>query len=280
MTTPINSFQDILDAMERDPALRDALRRYILTDEILALPAQVKALTDAVEALVSESSELRAGQEQLRAEVGELRTGQEQIRADVREIRADVADLRAGQEQRRKDVTQLSDDVAELRAGQEELRAGVSELRTDVGRMGGDVSNMMGTDYEGTAARIADRLVRRRLGLTSPTVVMRGRGMNATPTLPEVDQAAALGTITWEESDDLALADVIVRATGEDGSFVYVLAEISITVQERDRVRAHRRAALMEKATGVPTIPVVIGIDEESPVGNSGVAFWQFDPDE
>ena len=245
MTTPVNSFQDILDAMERDPALRDALRRYILTDEILALPVQVKVLTEAVEALVNESRELRTGQGQLR-----------------------------------ENVTQLSDNVAELRAGQEELRAGVSELRTDVGRMGGDVSNMMGTDYEGTAARIADRLVRRELGLTSPAVVMRGRGMNATPTLPEVDQAAALGTITWEESDDLALADVIVRATGEDGSFVYVVAEISITVQERDRVRAHRRAALLEKATGVSTIPVVIGIDEETPEGNSGVAFWQFDPDE
>ena len=244
MTTPVNSFQDILDAMERDPALRDALRRYILTDEFLALPLQVKALTEAVEALVNESRELRTGQGQLR-----------------------------------EDVTQLSDDVAELRAGQDELRAGVSELRTDVGRMGGDVSNMMGTNYEGTVARIADRLVRRELGLTSPTVVMRGRGMNATPTLPEVDQSAALGTITWDESDDLALADVIVRATGEDGSFVYVVAEISITVQERDRVRAHRRAALMEKATGVRTIPVVIGIEEETPEGNSGVAFWQFDPD-
>ncbi len=237
MTTPINSFQDILDAMERDPALRDALRRYILTDEILALPALVQALTEAVEALVNESRELRTGQEQIRT------------------------------------------DMADLRAGQEELRAGVSELRTDVGRMGGDVSNMMGTDYEGTAARIADRLVRRRLGLTSPTVVMRGRGINATPTLPEVDQAAAMGTITWEESDDLALADVIVRATEKDGSFVYVVAEISITVQERDRVRAHRRAKLLEKATGVATIPVVIGIDEETPAEDSGVAFWQFDPE-
>ncbi len=265
MTTPINSFQDILDAMERDPALRDALRRHVLTEEILALPAQVMALTDAVEALVNESRVLRAGQEQLSADVGE--------------IRADVTALRAGQELLKADVTQLSEDVAELSSGQDELRAGVSELRTDVGRMGGDVSNMMGTDYEGTAARIADRLVRRELGLTNPTVVMRGRGMNATPTLPEVDQAAAMGKITWDESDDLALSDVIVRATEEDGSFVYVVAEISITVQERDRIRAHRRAALLEKATGVPTIPVVIGVDEESPEGALGVAFWQFDPD-
>ena len=51
MTTPINSFQDILQAMERDPALTEALRRYILTEEIIALPAQVKALTDALRPL-------------------------------------------------------------------------------------------------------------------------------------------------------------------------------------------------------------------------------------
>ena len=39
MTTPINNFEDILYAMERDPALRDALRRHILTEELLQLPS-------------------------------------------------------------------------------------------------------------------------------------------------------------------------------------------------------------------------------------------------
>ena len=41
MTTPVNDFQDILDAMERNPALRDALRRHILTDELLHTPAML-----------------------------------------------------------------------------------------------------------------------------------------------------------------------------------------------------------------------------------------------
>ena len=135
------------------------------------------------------------------------------------------------------------------------------------------------TIYGDKVARIADRLVRRNPGLLNPTVVMRGRGIDATPPMTEVDQAAAAGNITWNESDELALADVIVRATREDGSAVYVVAEISVTVQERDRVRAHRRAALLEKATGVTTIPVVIGVDEETSAGPSGVEFIRFDPD-
>ena len=237
MTTPINTFQDILDAMERDPALRDALRRHILTEEILALPGQVKALTEAVEALVNESKELRKGQEE----------------------------LRAGQEQ--------------LRSGQEEIRADVSEIRIEMGRLGGNVSNMLGTGYEGKVARVADRLARRNLGLADPEVVMKSYLPNPTPPLPEVDLGAEMGNITWEESDDLALADVIVSGTGQDGKQVYVVMEISITVQEKDKTRALRRAGLLERATGITTIPVVIGESEEVPEGDSGVAFWEFDPD-
>ena len=42
MTTPINTFEDMLDAMERDPALRDTLRRHILTDELLQMPLRLE----------------------------------------------------------------------------------------------------------------------------------------------------------------------------------------------------------------------------------------------
>ena len=224
MTTPVNSFQDILDAMERDPILRDVLRRHIITEEFLTLPAQVVAL-------VTETRDLRAGQEQLRGDVQELREGQQ-------------------------------------------------ELRTNVGRMGGDVSRLLGTNYEGKATVAAPRLARRIPGLTGPTVVGRGWANNLALPLPEEDRAAERGDITWDEADDIVKADVIVSATDQDGAQRYVLAEISITMQDSDRIRAHRRAALLEKATGVPTIPVVIGISEVTPESDGGVAFWQFDRDD
>ena len=38
MTTPMNTFEEILEALERDPALKEALRRHILTDELLQMP--------------------------------------------------------------------------------------------------------------------------------------------------------------------------------------------------------------------------------------------------
>ena len=73
--------------------------------------------------------------------------------------------------------------------------------------------------------------------------------------------------------------ELIVSGADQDGKQVYVLAEISITVQEKDRARAIRRAELLVRATGVTTIPVVIGKSDEDADGDSAVAFWQFDPD-
>ena len=51
MTTPVNSFQDILDAMEREPALRDAVRRHILTDELLQMPVRLERIQADVRTL-------------------------------------------------------------------------------------------------------------------------------------------------------------------------------------------------------------------------------------
>ena len=74
--TNINTFQDILDALEQDPALREQLRRHILTDELLQLPAAVH---------------------ELRANVAGLRTDVAEIKTDVAGLKTSVAGLQEGQ---------------------------------------------------------------------------------------------------------------------------------------------------------------------------------------
>ena len=58
MTSPINNFQDILDAMERDPALRDALRRHILTEELLQVPVRLERVEAYIKTLKEDVSVL------------------------------------------------------------------------------------------------------------------------------------------------------------------------------------------------------------------------------
>ena len=47
----INNFNDILDAMDADPRLAEALRERILTRELMQLPAVVQGLSNRVDAL-------------------------------------------------------------------------------------------------------------------------------------------------------------------------------------------------------------------------------------
>ena len=252
MTTPINTFQDILDAMERDPALLDALRRHILTDDLLELPAQVKALAETVAALAET--------------VKALSETVEALTKDVASIKTDLSTLTDSHEEMRRDLSSLTHSH--------------EEMRRDLDRMGGHLSNLMGTDYESTVARYADRLTRRHLRLISPAVTARGKGPNATLPLSLGDQAAEAGRISWDEADDLALSDVIVAALTEEGEDIFVVAEISMTVQQKDRENVTRRADILQRATGITAIPVTIGISQETPVEASAPTFITSHPEQ
>ena len=82
----INTFQDILDALEQDPALREQLRWHILTDELLQLPAAVL----------------------------EIRTDVAGLKNDVAEIKTSVASLQEGQARLETDVARMGGDLARM----------------------------------------------------------------------------------------------------------------------------------------------------------------------
>ena len=100
MTTPINDFQDILNAMERDPALRGALRRHILTDELLQMPVRLERVEEDigtikgdVATLKEDVSTLKEGQARLEGDVGILKEDVSTLREDVARIGGNVSNL-------------------------------------------------------------------------------------------------------------------------------------------------------------------------------------------
>ena len=86
MTTPINTFQDILDAMEREPALRDALRRHILDEEFLQMPARLIKIEADIE-------ELKAGQARLESDVSTLKEDMTAVKQEVATMGGHVSRL-------------------------------------------------------------------------------------------------------------------------------------------------------------------------------------------
>ena len=209
MSTPINSFQDILEAMERDPALRDALRRHILSDELLQVPVRL-----------------------------------DRIEGDIVTLKGDVSILKEGQ-------ARLEGDVSILKEGQ-------ARLEETVGRIGGDVSRLTGNDYESYVAGLIHRFLRRERGI-SAIVFSTQRDKSALRAL--ADEAETQGLIQASETDDLDHADLVLSTVG--GPTDYLLAEVSITIQQDDIDRAEERAKLLAKVTGRSVSPLAVGAREE-----------------
>ena len=190
----------------------------------------------------------------MEGDIGQLKEGQAGLRTDVNLLKEGQAGLRT--------------DVNLLKEGQAELQADMTIVKTMQARMGGDLSRMTGQDYESHAARRAPLMLIGLLGAGNAETI-------ATTRRPEQLEAIALnatgdGSITLEKAIELQSADLVIRTESPPGTTVNILAEISITIQQRDLNRALARAATLEMATKVRTLPFLIGTKVEEGLDTSG----------
>jgi len=73
-------------------------------------------------------------------------------------------------------------------------------------------------------------------------------------------QAERQGILSRAEHEELLRADLVIHGLRSDQDVgTYLLAEVSMVVDKGDVERAARRAALYERAVGLPVIPAVAG---------------------
>ena len=225
MTTPVNTFQDILDALERQPALRDQLRSYILTEELLQLPAQFLLL---------------------RADVDELKEGQ--VRLETRMDR-----LEEGQTRLETRMDRLEEGQTRLEASQTRLEASQTRLETRMDRLEGRFGNVEGHQYEQRV--VSSVLMRCRLmGIERPRIALAQAGPVRQEFHDAMDDAISAGMISLDEYLDLGTADLIVRG----GNRRHAVVEVSLGPDEDDISRAVRRSEILQRATSEQVTPVVV----------------------
>ncbi len=263
MTVSINTFQDILNALEQEPSLRDELRRHLLSEDLLHLPVLLaQHMTDFAEfvRLTREHNEITNRRlERLEGDVAELKDGQARLEGDVAELKGgqarlegDVAELKDGQ-------ARLEGDVAGLKTTVGAMEGNMTELKTTVGAMGGNVSQLVGRNYEAHAARIGSRRLRKRMNLENARAVTHPPHGDPSFLTEIANLAEKNGVITSEQANDLEQGDLVFTSADANGTQFYILAEVSLTVQKSDAERARRRAAILEQATGIATTPITIG---------------------
>ena len=234
MTQPINTFQDILNALEQNPELRKQLRQHILTEDLLNLPAVVGLLEEG-EAPVTD--QLRG----LNAVIGALEEGEEPVTSQLRSLHASVQDLQGSVGERREEDAPIFD-----------------QLRT----MNGSLRRLTGADYEGRAAQLGYRRIRDSLHLQLVTLVYRHLHDGRDHLVELMRPALAQGAIDEKDLEDLENVDLIFRGQNgfePDAPARYVVTEVSVTIQEGDVGRARRRPGIMRSVPGLDAAAAVIG---------------------
>ena len=301
--TTINGIEDLARILRDNPDWADTIRSILLSQELLELPGRFaefvrltqesnRLINERLERLENDVGELKSGLAQVN---GKIDTAVEALDRKIDETASQLdnkIDETASQLNNKIDDTanrldnkidetanQLNrkiEDTANQTANQ--LNSKIDDTANQLNRkiedtanqtanqLNGRMDNGFGANYAYKAEKNISAFAARQLQLRAVKVLFGARP-GLTPELQElVNQAEGRGTITLEQVGELWAVDLIFNGRRQnDGLEVYVAAEASITIGDRDINRASERAGILAAATGSLAIPAVIGarIDEQ-----------------
>lgn len=252
MTTP--SGEALLKALREDPEFLAAVRREVLTDDLLALPEITASLARRLDDLAQRHADLTG-----------VVAGLAQHLSDLAER---VGDLTKRVDDLTKRVDELTVEVRALTRRLDALTARldalVEQMRDFGGRLGDAVGELTELRYRERGPAYFGRIAR-RLALLS------------WPELDDLlDRGIGEGALTLDEADQVRLADAVFRGRRQDET-VHLVVEASHGAGIDDVTRAAERAALLTRIDGVTAIPVVAGKYVLPDAGRMarGMGVWQ-----
>lgn len=257
----IQDLDDLIKQLRQHPEWRDALRREILTEELLSLPQIVREL--AVQ--VGKLAEVQQRTEQRLETLGEAQQRTEQR----------LETLAEAQQRTEERLESLTEHVEGLAEAQRRTEYKLGEL-ADAQRHSEEHLEVISKQVAKLRGDNLERRYREHAGAFFGSLLRRAHALLDKEFTALVEDALDAGTLNDEERDDLLLSDVVVHGrdhhTREE---IYLLVEVSVGVGEKDVERAARRAALLSRLS--PTRATVAGewINAEAVARCRELDVWQ-----
>jgi len=248
MPFELHDFQALVRSLREHPDWREELRALLLTQELLTLPALVRQLAEGQERLTAHMDQLTARMDQLTARMDQLTARMDQLTATVAQLAEGQERLTAHMDQLTARMDQLTATVAQLAEGQERLTAHVDQLTEGQQRLEVQMGEVRGWALEQRYRTHAAAYFGRLLRQVQPVDVGR---------LAE----ALRERLEERELAEVLLADLILTGrlpTPTGPPEIWVVLEVSATVDRGDVERAQRRAALLRQAR-YPAVAVAGG---------------------
>ncbi len=295
MTT--NIVEDILRVIRENPEAKAALRRELLTEELLQLPDRFNAFVERVDALAEQVAALTgrvdAITDQLDALTRRVDALTEQVaaltvRVDALTVRVDALTVQ---------VTTLVEQLAALVERVDDIEHTQKEMLTNQEEIIRRLDN-----HDARFDRIESSLQRFRghyalsisrskaYAIVTAFLMANGAADDYLPTVSVLswdhlrpyiveynNNNGSTEKITLSQGMRLYNTDMILAVEHDSGDTYYLAVEVSYTCDERDTNRASLSCELLKRVMGRQALPVVAGIEIDrriEPQIKDGSVFW------
>ncbi len=248
--TSVNTTDDLLRIVRENEEFRAALRRELLTDDLLELPAQVAVMLETQNRILKDIADSRQTQSALLETQNRILADQDDMRQTQNRILEDIADSRQTQNSLLETQNKMSGD---LEAQHDILR----RQQRDFGRFRGNYAIFAARRKTWDIAMLFARLrgarrIRERVLTSNELSDMLGENYEAVDALNIRERA--WGTFSH--------GDIIAEFTEWNGSGpgFYIAVEASYTGDREDARRAADHAKILRRATGLDTYAVVAAV--------------------
>lgn len=243
MPFAVEDFQDLLRLLDQHPEWQAELRRRVLTEELIELPALVRGLT---EGQTRTDKQIAALAEQLVT----LTSRVDALTSRVDALAEQLAALTSRVDALTSRIDRLTEQVT-LLVGEQRHMASRLQLQTE--RLDAAIGDLLEFRYE------------RRAGAYFSQLAKKIKVVDRSALADLLDDAVDEGRIAEGDRNDVLHADLVLTGQRrEDRVDVYLVAEVSVGIGVDDVLRADDRASVMARL-GRPAIAVVAGqrIDPE-----------------
>ena len=261
MSVSLRSTGDLLSALREHPEWRDEVRRAILTDDLLALPARFER------AELERKEESRRTWEAIRETNAALKVFTESTEKRFLEVDQRLESLesilKAFMESTEKRFFEVDQRLESLESTLTAFMESTEKRFLEVDKRLESLESTLTAFMESTekrfrwieieldyfAGKSMEVDARKKLGNYMRQWVGKLRDLDSNTVNAMIDTAADVGELSQEEANELGEADILaVGKSRETGKPACVVVEVSKTVDRHDVARADRRARLFLKA--------------------------------
>ena len=246
--TVIHTADDLIHLLNENDEFRQAVRRHVLSDELIQLPERLAKFETRVESFIGEqqqfNDEQRKFNERVNRRFDSIDKKLEEQRQFNKEQHQFNEEQRQFNEEQRQFNQRIETSIGELRGKVARYVVGVHFL---------EISDGMGFQFKGLLTRLdLGQLIFQR-------------------------KPAETADIPQNDRRSFFRADLVIEVTDSAGAIHYISVEASYTADQRDTSRAQRNAAILTRLTGHPAyaaIASVRNVREIQPLIDDGTVYW------